>query len=51
MLIVEQEALRRENSPSARTEAEKLEERIAHIKEELVLLRHQWEQEKRFLKK
>lgn len=45
-LIVHQEALKRENSPSSRAEAEKLEERIAQIKEELNILKEQWEQEK-----
>jgi ATP-dependent Clp protease ATP-binding subunit ClpB len=48
-LIVEQEALRRENSPSAKTEAEKLDGRIAEIKEELNLLRQQWEGEKKII--
>lgn len=48
-LIVKQEALRRENTPSAKGEAEKLEVRIAEIKEELVKLRHQWEEEKTIL--
>jgi ATP-dependent Clp protease ATP-binding subunit ClpB len=48
-LIVEQEALRRENSPSSKAEAEKLEGRIAQIKEELALLRQQWEQEKELI--
>lgn len=45
-LIVEQEALRRENTPSSLAEAEKLNAKIAHIKEELTLLRQHWEQEK-----
>lgn len=48
-LIVEQEALRRENTPSGKTEAEKLEGRIAQIKEELAMLRQQWEQEKELI--
>lgn len=48
-LIVEQEALRREDTPSAKTEAEKLEARIAKIKEELAVLRQQWEQEKKLI--
>lgn len=46
-LIVEQEALRRENTPSSKAEAEKLEARIAQIKEELASLRQQWDQEKK----
>lgn len=45
-LIVEQEALRREDTPTSRAEAEKLESRIAQIKEDLSVLRQQWEQEK-----
>lgn len=48
-LIVEQEALKRENTPSAKTEAEKLEVRIAQIKEELTKLRQQWEGEKKLI--
>lgn len=48
-LIVEQEALRRENTPSAKAEADKLEARIVEIKEELVKLRQQWEQEKKLI--
>lgn len=48
-LIVEQEAQRRENSPASKVEAEKLEGRIAQIKDELALLRQQWEQEKELI--
>ncbi len=48
-LIVEQEALKREDSPSSRQEAEKLEARIAEIKEELNKLKQQWEQEKKLI--
>lgn len=48
-LIVEQEALKRENSPSAKAEAEKLEGKIAKIKEELGVLRQQWDQEKKII--
>jgi len=48
-LIVEQEALRRENTPTAKVEAEKLESRIAQIKEELGVLKQQWEQEKKLI--
>ena len=48
-LIVEHEALRRENSPSSKAEAEKLEVRINEIKEELKTLREQWEQEKKLI--
>lgn len=44
-LIVEQEALRRES----KAEAEKLEPKIAKIKEELQLLRQQWEEEKKLI--
>ena len=45
-LIVEQEALRREGTPTAKAEAENLNKRISDIKEELSVLRQQWEQEK-----
>ena len=48
-LIVEQEAMRRENTPLAKNEVEKLEKRIAHLKEELSILRQQWEQEKKII--
>lgn len=48
-LIVEQEAMRRENTPLAKNEAEKLEGRIAQIKEELNVLRQQWDQEKQII--
>ncbi|BBI16838.1 ATP-dependent Clp protease ATP-binding subunit [Neochlamydia sp. S13] len=48
-LIVEQEALRRENSPSSKEEADKLEARIAQIKEELAVLRDQWNHEKKLI--
>jgi ATP-dependent Clp protease ATP-binding subunit ClpB len=43
-LIVEREALKRENNPQG---IQKLDERIAAIKEELTLLRAQWEEEKK----
>lgn len=45
-LIVEVEALKREDSPSAKQEIKKLEGRIASIKEELAVLRKRWEDEK-----
>jgi len=48
-LIVEQEALRRENTPLSKAEAEKLESRIAQVKEELSLLKNQWDQEKEII--
>lgn len=48
-LIVEQEALRRENSTSSKAEADRLEARIAQIKEELAVLRQQWDQEKKLI--
>lgn len=48
-LIVEQEAMKRENTPLTKNEVEKLEERIAKIKEELSILRQQWEQEKKII--
>lgn len=48
-LIVEHEALRRENTASSKSEAAKLDSRIAKIKEELAILRQQWEQEKKLI--
>lgn len=48
-LIVEQEAMKRENTPLAKNEVEKLEGRIAKIKEELSVLRQRWEQEKKII--
>lgn len=48
-LIVEQEAMKRENTSLAKNEAEKLENRIAQIKEELGILKQQWEQEKKII--
>jgi len=45
--IVEQEMLKREDSPSAKTESEKLEKRIGKIKEELGTLKAEWEQERK----
>jgi ATP-dependent Clp protease ATP-binding subunit ClpB len=48
-LIVELEALRREHTPTSKSEVSKLEGRIAQIKEELSILRQQWEQEKKLI--
>ena len=48
-LIVEQEALKRENSPSAKAEADRLESKIAQLKEELNALKQQWDKEKKVL--
>jgi ATP-dependent Clp protease ATP-binding subunit ClpB len=48
-LIVKQEGLRREETPSAQAEAEKLEGQIAAIKEELARLRQRWDDEKRLI--
>lgn len=48
-LIVEQEALRRENTPTSLAEVKKLEGEIAKIKEELSVLRQQWDQEKKLI--
>lgn len=45
-LIIEQEALKREGSPSALAEVEKLDQKIANAKEELGQLRQEWESEK-----
>lgn len=46
-MIVEQEALKRENSVNSRAEAQKLEGKIASTKEELAALTQQWESEKK----
>ncbi len=45
-LIVEQEALKREDSPSSREQLQKLEGKIANIKEELAVLNKRWSEEK-----
>ncbi|MBA3958647.1 MAG: AAA family ATPase [Parachlamydiaceae bacterium] len=45
-LIVEKEALRRENTPTANAEVTRLEGDIAQIKEELAVLKQQWGKEK-----
>lgn len=48
-LIVEQEALKREKTPASTAEAEKLNGKIAQIKEDLSLLKVQWEEEKKLI--
>lgn len=48
-LIVKQEGLRREDTPSAEAEAEKMQAQIAQLKEELALLREKWNQEKKLI--
>lgn len=48
-LIVKQEALKREKTPASKGEAEKLEEQIANVKEELSVLKERWSQEKKAL--
>ncbi|HEX4839068.1 MAG TPA: AAA family ATPase [Rhabdochlamydiaceae bacterium] len=48
-LIVKQEALKREDSPAALAEAEKIGKEIAHLKEELTLLRQRWNEEKKLI--
>lgn len=48
-LIVEQEALRREDSTSAKERSQEVEKRIADIKEELASLKQQWDQEKKLI--
>lgn len=48
-LIVETEALKRENTPTSKAEAAKIEGKIAQIKEELTVLKQQWEQEKKLI--
>lgn len=47
--IVKQEGLRREDTPNARTEAEKMQAQIAKAKEELAVLREKWNQEKKLI--
>lgn len=48
-LIVEHEALKRENTPIAKKESEVLEKKIAQLKEELNTLKQQWDQEKKII--
>lgn len=48
-LIVEQEAMKREGTALAKHDSEKLEKRIAQIKEDLSLLRQEWEVEKQII--
>lgn len=48
-LIVEAEALKRENSPTSKAEAAKLEKKIAELKEQLSVLKQHWEQEKKII--
>lgn len=48
-LIVEQEAMKRENTPLAKNEVEKLEGKIAQIKEGLSILNQQWSEEKKII--
>lgn len=48
-LIVEQEALRREDTPTAQAAMKKLEGKIADIKEELMTLKQRWDQEKKLI--
>ncbi len=48
-MIVKQEALKREDTPHATAEAQKLEAQIAKAKEELSHLRGQWDQEKKLI--
>jgi ATP-dependent Clp protease ATP-binding subunit ClpB len=48
-LIVKQEALRREDSPSSQAEVEKLTAQIGKLKEELSVLRQRWNHEKKLI--
>lgn len=48
-LIVETEALKRENTVTSKAEAAKLEGKIAQLKEGLSVLRQQWEGEKKLI--
>lgn len=45
-MIVKQEALKREDTPSSKEELEKIEKKIAGVKEELGVLKKRWENEK-----
>lgn len=45
-LIVKQEALKREDSPSAKAEEEKIKAKTGEINEQLGILKQQWEHEK-----
>lgn len=48
-LIVKQEALKREDSPAAKGELEKMEKEASYLKEELSLLRGRWNEEKKLI--
>ena len=48
-VIVKQEGLRREDTPNARAEAEKMQAQIAKAKEELAVFREKWNQEKKLI--
>ena len=48
-LIVKQEALKHEETPSAQSEVKILEKKIVELKEELGLLRQRWDNEKKVL--
>ena len=48
-LIVKQEALKHEETPSAQNEVKLLEKKIVDLKEELALLRQRWDNEKKVL--
>jgi len=48
-LIVEQQALKREKSPTAESRSKELEGKIAELKEEIAKLREQWDQEKKLI--
>lgn len=48
-LIVKQESLKREDTPLAKAEIEKLNSKISAVQEELAVLKQRWEQEKTLL--
>lgn len=48
-LIVEKEALKREDTPVAKEEIKKLDAKISKLEEELKLLRQEWEREKKLI--
>lgn len=49
-LIIKQEALKREGTPSAKSEIEVIDKQIATLKEDLSVLRKRWDNEKVLLK-
>ena len=48
-LIIKLEALKREKTPLAKAESEKINEQVEKVKEELTLLKEKWNQEKKII--